>query len=289
MTNNALLIELLTEELPPKALQRLGEAFANSIKADLDKLSLLAEDSSSRNFATPRRLAILIDKVLEQAPEQDFVEKLMPAKIGLDADGNATPALTKRLEAKGLGHLTAADLVKESDGKQDFLIARGKAPGAILKNRIQEIVEHCVSQLPIPKVMRYQLQETNTTVRFVRPAHRLVVLYGDKVLDAQVLGLNSDRITEGHRFMGSSTISLAHAEEYEQRLAEAGMVIADYEQRKADIKKQLLTTAESLNTTIGDDPEVNALLDEVTALVEHPTVYVGQFDREFLDLSLIHI
>lgn len=284
MTNNALLIELLTEELPPKALQRLGEAFANSIKADLDKLSLLAEDSSSRNFATPRRLAILIDKVLEQAPEQDFVEKLMPEKIGLDADGNATPALTKRLEAKGLGHLTAADLVKESDGKQDFLIARGKAPGAILKNRIQEIVEHCVSQLPIPKVMRYQLQETNTTVRFVRPAHRLVVLYGDKVLDAQVLGLNSDRITEGHRFMGSSTISLAHAEEYEQRLAEAGMVIADYEQRKADIKKQLLTTAESLNTTIGDDPEVNALLDEVTALVEHPTVYVGQFDREFLDV-----
>ena len=154
MTNQALLIELLTEELPPKALQRLGDAFANSIEADLNKLALLPEGYSSRSFATPRRLAILIDQVLEQAPEQDFVEKLMPAKVGLDADGNATAALTKRLEAKGLGHLTVADLSKESDGKQDFLIARGKAPGAILQNSIQEIIEHSISQLPIPKVMR---------------------------------------------------------------------------------------------------------------------------------------
>ena len=282
MTNQALLIELLTEELPPKALQRLGDAFANSIEADLNKLSLLPTGYKSRSFATPRRLAILIDQVLEQAPEQDFVEKLMPAKVGLDADGNATAALTKRLEAKGLGHLTAADLTKESDGKQDFLVARGKAPGASLESSIQDIIEHSISQLPIPKVMRYQLQDGQSSVRFVRPAHRLVTLYGDKVLAAEVLGLSSDRITEGHRFMGSSTLSLNHAEEYEQRLINEGMVIADYEVRKADIQKQLLETAESLNTTIGDDPEVAALLDEVTALVEHPTVYVGQFDKEFL-------
>ena len=140
MTNKALLIELLTEELPPKALQRLGDAFAQSIENDLKKLSLLVEGYQCRHFATPRRLAILIDKVLEQAPEQDFVEKLMPVKVGLDADGNATSALTKRLEAKGLSHLTVADLSQEPDGKQDFLFARGKAPGAILKNRIQEIV-----------------------------------------------------------------------------------------------------------------------------------------------------
>ena len=282
MTNKALLIELLTEELPPKALQRLGQAFASSIEADLNKLSLLPEGYKCRSFATPRRLAILIDQVLEQAPEQDFIEKLMPAKVGLDADGNVTPALTKRLEAKGLAHLTAADLVKESDGKQDFLVARGKAAGAILKNRIQEIIEHCISQLPIPKVMRYQRSHTETSLRFVRPAHRLVILHGDDVLDATVLGLTSDRVTEGHRFMGASTFSLSHAEQYEQRLAEEGMVIADYQTRKATIQKQLLEAAESLNTTIGDDPEVSALLDEVTALVEHPTVYVGQFGKEFL-------
>lgn len=284
MTNKALLIELLTEELPPKALQRLGDAFAASIEADLNKLSLLPEAYQSRSFATPRRLAILIDQVLEQAPAQDFVEKLMPAKVGLDAEGQATAALTKRLEAKGLAHLSVEDLSQESDGKQDFLIARGKAPGAILKNRIQEVIEHCINQLPIPKVMRYQLADTNTTVRFVRPAHRLVVLHGDEVLAAEALGLKADRITEGHRFMGAKTLSLATASEYEQRLADEGMVIADYQRRQAMIKQQLLDTSASLNTTIGDDPEVHALLDEVTALVEHPTVYVGQFDREFLDV-----
>lgn len=284
MTNKALLIELLTEELPPKALQRLGDAFAQSIENDLKKLSLLVEGYQCRHFATPRRLAILIDKVLEQAPEQDFVEKLMPVKVGLDADGNATSALTKRLEAKGLSHLTVADLSQEPDGKQDFLFARGKAPGAILKNRIQEIVEHCITSLPIPKVMRYQLSDRSTTVRFVRPAHRLVVLHGDEVLPAQALGLNSDRVTEGHRFMGKATISLANAEEYEDRLASEGMVIAEYQKRKDMIEQELLKTAESLNTTIGDDPEVGSLLDEVNALVEHPSVYVGQFDREFLEV-----
>lgn len=282
MTNNALLIELLTEELPPKALQRLGEAFAKSIETDLNKLALLPENTHCRSFATPRRLAILIDHVLEQAPEQEFVEKLMPSKVGLDADGNATAALNKRLEAKGLAHLTVADLTSESDGKQEFLFARGTAAGAILKNRIQEIVEHSITQLPIPKVMRYQLEDGKTSVRFVRPAHRLVVLHGKEVLAAQALGLSSDRITEGHRFMGSNTISLNHAEEYEQRLTDEGMVIPDYERRKADIQKQLLAAADSFNTTIGDAPEVTALLDEVTALVEHPTVYVGQFDKKFL-------
>lgn len=284
MTNKALLIELLTEELPPKALQRLGEAFAGTIEADLNKLSLLAEGYQSRYFATPRRLAILIDQVLEQAPEQDFVEKLMPAKVGLDADGKATAALSKRLEAKGLGHLTVADLTKESDGKQDFLFARGKAPGAILKNRIQEVVEHCITQLPIPKVMRYQLADRNTTVRFVRPAHRLVVLHGDEVLATEALGLTADRVTEGHRFMGAKTLSLTTASEYEQRLADEGMVIADFQRRQDMINEQLLKIADSLNTTLGDDPEVNALLNEVTSLVEHPTVYVGQFDREFLEV-----
>lgn len=284
MSNKALLIELLTEELPPKALQRLGEAFAATIEADLNKLGLLAEGYQSRHFATPRRLAILINEVPEQAPEQDFVEKLMPAKVGLNAAGNATPALTKRLEAKGLAHLSVADLSRESDGKQDFLIARGKAPGAVLKNRIQEVVEHCISQLPIPKVMRYQLADRQTTVRFVRPAHRLVVLHGDEILPVQALGLSAGRITEGHRFMGAKTISLNNAEEYEQRLADEGMVIADFERRQAMINEQLQSLAGSLNTTLGTDPEVDALLNEVTALVEHPTVYVGQFDRKFLDV-----
>lgn len=282
MTTQPLLIELLTEELPPKALQRLGQAFAEAIEADLRKLSLLPAGASARHFATPRRLAVLFDQVSVQAPEQAFEEKLMPAKVGLDANGEATDALTKRLEAKGLGHLTVADLIKESDGKQDFLFARGMAPGAILSERIQDIIEHSVNQLPIPKVMRYQLGDGVTSVRFVRPAHRLTVLHGADVLAATILGLTSDRVTEGHRFMGEATLSLNHAEEYEARLANEGLVIASYESRRDDIKSQLMQQAEALGKTIGDDPDVDALLDEVTALVEHPTVYVGQFEEAFL-------
>lgn len=277
-----LLVELFTEELPPKALQRLGQSFAEALRASLAQHHLLAEGCTVRPLATPRRLAAVFDAVLGQAPEQHYTEKLMPVKVGLTADREMTPALRKKLQAKGLEHLTVDDLIIESDGKQDTLYARGVATGELLQAGLQKALDHAIHQLPIPKVMRYQLADGVTSVRFVRPAHGLVALWGDEIVPVQALGLQAGRSTEGHRFMSQGKLDIATAEAYENLLLEQGVVMAGFETRRADILKQLRTQADRLGATIGEGPEVEALLDEVTALVEHPTVYTGEFDEEFL-------
>lgn len=282
MTTKPLLIELFTEELPPKALRRLGDAFAQSIVNDLTKLNLVTAGVAFQSFATPRRLAVCVGQVLEQAPEQAFTEKLMPAKVGLDADGNATPALLKKLASKGLEHLTVADLSTESDGKQDYLFAKGVAPGAQLAQSLQGILDHAIESLPIPKVMRYQLADGKTTVKFVRPAHGLVALYGADIIPIQALGLTAGRTTHGHRFMGKIAFDLQDATSYAQQLAQEGMVIASYDERLNLIRQSLNDKAQELNLTIGTDSAVEDLLEEVTSLVEHPTIYVGQFEEKFL-------
>ena len=282
MTTKPLLIELFTEELPPKALRRLGDAFAQSIVNDLTKLNLVAAGVAFQSFATPRRLAVCVGQVLEQAPEQAFTEKLMPAKVGLDADGNATPALLKKLASKGLEHLSVADLSTESDGKQDYLFAKGVAPGAQLAQSLQGILDHAIESLPIPKVMRYQLADGKTTVKFVRPAHGLVALYGADIVPIQALGLTAGRTTHGHRFMGKIAFDLQDATSYAQQLAQEGMVIASYDERLNLIRQSLNDKAQALNLTIGTDSAVEDLLEEVTSLVEHPTIYVGQFEEKFL-------
>ena len=279
-----LLVELLTEELPPKALQRLGNAFAEGVRATLQARGLLDAACAVQAYATPRRLAVRLSAVLGQAPDQSFTEKLMPAKVGLDADGKPTAALLKKLAAKGLENLDPATLQRESDGKQDYLVARGTAPGAALADGLQEAIEAAIAGLPIPKVMSYQLADGQTTVKFVRPAHGLVALFGADVVPVQALGLQAGRETSGHRFMSQGAISIATAQDYETRLAEAGRVIASFEARRAEIQRQLDSHAAALGAVLGDDPEVAALLDEVTALVEHPTVYVGEFEPEFLQV-----
>lgn len=277
-----LLVELFTEELPPKALPKLGQAFAEGLRKSLEQNHLLASGCATRPLATPRRLAAVFDAVLGQAPEQQYTEKLMPAKVGLTEDRQMTPALQKKLQAKGLAHLSVDDLVIESDGKQDYLYARGVAAGETLEAGLQKALDQAIAQLPIPKVMRYQLADGVTSVRFVRPAHRLVALWGDQVVPVQALGLTAGRSTEGHRFMSQGEIPIESADTYESQLLEQGRVIAGFEARRADIQKQLQQKADTLGATIGDDPQVTALLDEVTALVEHPTVYVGEFDEAFL-------
>jgi glycyl-tRNA synthetase, tetrameric type, beta subunit len=279
-----LLVELLTEELPPKALQRLGQAFAEGLRQQLEQQNLLASGCSVRPLATPRRLAALFDAVLDQAPEQHYTEKLMPVKVGLTSDRTMTPALQKKLQAKGLDSLGVNDLIIESDGKQEYLFARGVAAGESLQAGLQKALEHAISQLPIPKVMRYQLPDGVTSVRFVRPAHRLVALWGNEVVPVEALGLKAGRETEGHRFMAKGAISIDTAERYESLLAEQGKVVASYEARRADILQQLQGKATQLGATIGTGTEVDALLDEVTALVEHPTVYVGEFEPDFLSV-----
>lgn len=282
MTTKPLLIELFTEELPPKALRRLGEAFAQSIVGDLTKVNLITAGTAFQSFATPRRLAVCVENVLAQAPEQDFAEKLMPVKVGLDANGAATPALLKKLASKGLEHLSVADLQIESDGKQDYLVAKGKAAGVQLVQHLQSVVDKAIENLPIPKVMRYQLADGKTTVKFVRPAHGLVALYGSDVIPVTALGLDSSKTTHGHRFMGKVSFDLDNASSYATQLAQEGMVIASYDERLQMIRQALTQKAEELNLSIGNEPAVEDLLEEVTSLVEHPTIYVGQFEEKFL-------
>ncbi len=279
-----LLVELLTEELPPKALNRLGQAFAHQVRDTLAGQHLLADDCACEDYATPRRLAVLLTAVHDQAPEQRYSEKLMPVKVGLDADGNATPALQKKLASKGWEHLTVADLARESDGKQEYLYANGVAPGIALADGLQLALDEAIAKMPIPKVMQYQLADGSTTVKFVRPAHRLLALWGDQVVPVQALGLQADRLTQGHRFLAPEVISLKKTDEYVDQLSQAGKVIPSFAQRRENIAGQLAQHAAQLQATIGDDPEVQALLDEVTALVEWPVVYVGQFDQGFLSV-----
>lgn len=286
MTTNIrpLLVELLTEELPPKALQKLGQAFAEGVRATLDRHGLLAGGCAATAYSTPRRLAVHLSAVLAQAPDQPYAEKLMPVKIGLTEDGKATPALQKKLAAKGLENIDVSTLDRESDGKQDYLVARGTAPGAQLAAGLQEGIDAAIDGLPIPKVMRYQLADGVTTVKFVRPAHGLVALFGADVVPVSALGLTAGRETLGHRFMSAGPVAFADADAYAATLAERGSVVASFEGRRDEIKRQLLDHAGRLSATLGDDPEVAALLDEVTALVEHPTVYVGEFEEQFLQV-----
>src|SRR5690606_3014906 len=238
------------------------------------------------DYATPRRLAVHLSRVLGQAPDQAYSEKLMPVKIGLDDSGAITPALAKKLAAKGLSHLSAPDLVRRSDGKQDVLYAEGFAPGSLLAEGLQAALDHALDALPIPKVMQYQLADGHTSVKFVRPAHRLVALWGADVVPVRALGLDAGRQGMGHRFMGQAELTIADASQWARQLRDEGMVLPAFEERRNEIARQLAHESAALGTTIDPapegSPEVAALLDEVTALVEYPTVYVGAFDPAFL-------
>jgi glycyl-tRNA synthetase beta chain len=280
--HQTLLVELFTEELPPKALKKLGDAFANSITDGLKNRGLIASTSAATMFASPRRLAVSITHVLAQAPDQAFIEKLMPVAVGLDKDGKATPALLKKLAAKSLANIDVATLERENDGKADQLIYRGTAAGQSLQQGLQAALEEAIKNLPVPKVMSYQLTDGATTVQFVRPAHALMALHGANVVPVTALGLTAGRTTQGHRFQGAENIELKHANEYETRLEKEGSVVASFDKRKANIESQLRETAEQHGANLGPSEDYAALLDEVTALVERPTVYVGAFETEFL-------
>lgn len=274
-----LLIELFTEELPPKALDRLGESFAQSLVAGLRAEALAPADGAFRRFATPRRLAVLIESVSAQAPERRIEVKGPSTAVGLDAQGEPTLALRKWAEKQS----AAIDaLVRRSDGKQECFWYETRVAGASLATVISGLIEQALARLPIPRLMQYQLADGHTTVSFVRPAHGLVVMHGRHVVPAQVLGLRSQASLHGHRFQGQSALTLHHASEYEKLLAQAGCVIACLQTRREQIRRRLSERAEALGATLGDAQELERLLDEVTALVEWPEVYVGRFDPAFL-------
>jgi glycyl-tRNA synthetase beta chain len=277
-----LLVELVCEELPPKALGKLGAAFAQAIRDGLAKRGLLEEPSDALLFATPRRLAMGLRVVREASEPRALEVKLMPVSVGLDANGKPTPALEKKLAAMGLAGTDPAKFKKRVDGKAETLFLDTTTPPMPLAEALQGALDEAIAQLPIPKLMSYQLADGKTTVHFVRPAHALVALHGDKIVPVKALGLQSGRETRGHRFQGTSRITLAKADDYERALGEEGGVIASFTRRRSAIQQQLDASAKQHGGSLGPAGSYDALLDEVTALVEMPTVYAGAFESEFL-------
>ena len=274
-----LLVELLTEELPPKALPRLGETFAAKIADGLKAKGLAAADAAFRAYASPRRLAVTVAGVAAQGAAKEVTEKLMPVAVALDADGRPTPALRKKMEAKGIAADAVAGFERRIDGKAEALFHTAVVPGAKLAEVLSAIVHDAVKALPIPKVMRWG----DGDATFVRPVHKLTFLHGADVVPGRVLDLDAGRTTRGHRFMSRGDIELATADAYEPTLLAEGKVIPCFAERRADIERQLLAEAARQGARLGATKEDYAdLLDEVAALVEHPTVYVGQFEAEFL-------
>jgi glycyl-tRNA synthetase beta chain len=274
----SLLIELHTEELPPKSLKTLSEAFAAGIEAGLRARQFLSEDSAATAFATPRRLAVRITHVKSRSADQPFRQKLLPAAIGLDALGNATAALLKKLKSLGVD-IDIKSLARESDGKQDVLVYEGVKAGETLVAALQAALDEAIAKLPIAKVMSYQLADGETTVNFVRPAHRLIALHGHEVVPVQVLGLRAGTKTFGHRFHAPGELAIHSAETYEEQLKREGKLIASFGARRARMLEWLTKSAEAIGATpvMPDD-----LLHEVTALVELPVVYESGFEAEFL-------
>ena len=304
MRTDALLIELFVEELPPKALNKLGHAFADGLLAGLKAQNLTGEDAVVTAYASPRRLAAHITQVKSEAADKQVQQKLMPVSVGLNGEGQATPALLKKLHSLGLGPEAVNQLKRLPDGKAEALFYDSLVKGVQLTHGVQAALDDTIAKLPIPKVMSYQL-ETHcelpgwSSVKFVRPAHGLVAMHGSQVLPVKALGLSAGNSTQGHRFEAKlNKVVFPHADDYAERLAEDGAVIANCEERSRDMIRQLRAKAKQCHAELEvahglqglSDMEIesrlldNALVQEVTALVERPNVLVCSFEKEFLDV-----
>lgn len=282
MSQQNLLVELFVEELPPKALKKLGDAFSNTLFESLKLQGLSAENSVVTSFATPRRLAAHITAISAQGKDKQISQKLMPVSVGLDANGNATPALIKRLNGMGLDESAVSQLTKQMDGKNEALFLEVTQKGAVLNDGLQKAIEEAIQKLPIPKVMTYQLADGWSSVNFVRPAHGLIALHGSDIVVTSALGLNAGNQTQGHRFeAASANVVIKNADSYAEQLKTEGAVIASFAERRAEIVRQLTAAASKQGLKPIDD---DALLDEVTALVERPNVLLGQFEEVYLEV-----
>ena len=291
MTTQNLLVELFVEELPPKALQKLGDAFASVLADQLRAQGLTSADTAVTAYASPRRLAAHVSHVAIKAEDKAVQQKLMPVSVGLNAEGQATPALLKKQQALGADlsdpAAAVAALKRAPDGKAEALFYDSLVTGATLDTGLQKALDEAIAKLPIPKVMSYQL-ETDcelpgwSSVHFVRPAHGLVALHGTTVVPVKALGLTAGCTTQGHRFEALvSPVVVPHADQYAEVLQSDGAVIASFAARKAEIARQLAAAAAQVGN--GARPiEDDALLDEVTALVERPNVLTCTFEQEFL-------
>ena len=277
-----LLIEVFTEELPPKSLRRLGDAFSESIFATLKSAGLTSESSKVAGFATPRRLAVQITDVLNQASDYPVREKLLPTSIAFDADGKATAPLIKKLAALGYADIDIPTLEKAGEGKNEALYLNVIAKGAALEQTSQTALEQTLNKLPIAKMMHYQVLQKNgqlADVQFARPAHRIIALHGNQKLNISALGIDADNQTEGHRFLAPGTVNISNADQYESELETKAKVVPSFNKRRAHIEAALLKAAGQDLVLMPD-----SLLDEVTALVEWPAIYECHFDQEFLEV-----
>ncbi len=280
MSHQNLLVELFVEELPPKSLKRLGEELARLLTDSLKAQGLVAGDAVVSPFATPRRLAVHVQSVAAIAPSQAVQQKLMPVAVAFDELGLPSAALMKKLDALGADLSHVPNLRRQGDGKAEVLFLDRDMPGVALAEGLQKALAEAIAKLPIPKVMSYQLEDRWTSVHFVRPAHGLVALHGAEVVAVTALGLHSGRRTQGHRFEASTpSIDIEHADRYEAQLLEQGAVIASFGARRAEILRQLGAAALRQGAKPIDD---EALLDEVTALVERPHVLLCRFEPEYL-------
>jgi glycyl-tRNA synthetase beta chain len=282
-----LVVELLTEELPPKALRKLADGFGNALLRRLSEDRLVSSATKPIVYATPRRLAVSISDVLLVAPDQEHVQRLMPKAQAEDASGKPNAALYGRL--KKLGRAQLADrypdawdgpdhLYTQSDGKADCVWLRSMAKGSSLTPSLESALDEAISALPIPKVMNYASAGSYyNDVKFVRPVHGLLALHGDAVVAVRALGLDAARTTSGHRFLSRPDIVLPNADAYEPTLEAQGKVLPSFEKRRDKILAELRQASAGARLIMPD-----ALLDEVTALVEWPRVYTGGFDSAFL-------
>jgi glycyl-tRNA synthetase beta chain len=273
MSVETLLVEILTEELPPKALARMSKAFAEALHTDLARDGLVDRASRMQWFATPRRLAVQLSDVSGSAADKSIEVQGPSVKAGLDAEGKPTPAL----QGFARKNNAAIEALEQRDTpKGRVFVYRGISRGALLEEVVAGKIGTALKALPIPKVMRWGSGDAE----FVRPVHGLVILHGERVIAGRVLGLQSGRTTLGHRFLSVGPVTIARADDYERVLREQGRVIASFDTRRTEISNAL-TKAAGKGTTFEPD---DALLDEVTALTESPAVYEGEYSAAFLEV-----
>ncbi|HUL68355.1 MAG TPA: glycine--tRNA ligase subunit beta [Burkholderiaceae bacterium] len=284
----SLLVELQTEELPPRALRGLAQAFAAGIEKGLRERGFLAPESVATVFGTPRRLAVHISSVAAKSDDKPFKQKLMPLAVAQDKTRNWTTAFRKKLESLGrpnladvaVGTHSGPDALSiENDGKAEAVFLKSIAAGQLLHPALQTTLDETIAALPIPKPMSYQLADGRTTVQFVRPVHRLVALHGHEVVNVEAFGLRAGTKTFGHRFHSRGELPIHSADTYVKQLAEEGKVIASYEERKGRILELVRAAAARAGAKV---IMPDALVDEVTSLVEWPAVYESGFESEFL-------
>ncbi|MEX4151609.1 glycine--tRNA ligase subunit beta [Haemophilus influenzae] len=270
MTTQNFLVEIGTEELPPKALKTLATSFADNVEAELNQAGLSFDKIEW--FAAPRRLAVKVLNLATQQPSKE-IEKRGPAvSAAFDAEGKPTKAAEGW--ARGCG-ITVEQAERIATDKGEWLIHRAKIEGQPTKNLLNDIVANALAKLPIPKPMRW----ADKTVQFIRPVHTVTMLLGDELIEGEILGVASARTIRGHRFLGEKEFEIQHADQYPQLLCEKGSVVADFNERKAEI----LAKSQAKATALGGVADIEeSLLEEVTSLVEYPNVLAAKFEERFL-------